>query len=100
MTPTVMTSNFSTVVGEVGEVEEDGAVLADLDHGGLATPAVVLEAGHTHWDTGMHSEQVCMVVVVGSVSPGRLCTSANLIRTKENGSHENSQDDLLFRTND
>ena len=74
MTPTVMTSN--SVAGADGV---DGVVLVDLDHGGLDTHVVVLEAGHIHWDTGMRSEQVCMVVAVVWVSPGRVCISANSI---------------------
>ena len=74
MTPTVMMSN--SVAGADGV---DGVGLVTLDHGGLGTHVVGLEAGHTHWDTGMRSEQVCMVAAVVWVSPGKVCTSANAI---------------------
>nr|CCA26090.1 AGAP003001PA putative [Albugo laibachii Nc14] len=75
MTPTVMTSN-SVVVGEDGAT---GVVLVDLDHGGSEFHVVDLEAGHTHWDTGIRSGLVCMAVDVISVSRGRVCISAKSI---------------------
>ena len=77
MTPTVMMSNL--VAGADGAAGVDGVVLVTSDHGGLGTHVVGLEAGHTHWDTGMRSEQVCMVAAVVWVSPGRVCISANSI---------------------
>ena len=72
MTPTVMTSN-SVVVGEDGAT---GVVLVDLDHGGSEFHVVDLEAGHTHWDTGIRLGLVCMVVAAVSVLRRRVCISA------------------------
>ena len=65
MTPTVLAKN-SVVVGVDGMVFVD----LDLDGGGSGTHVVLLKAGHTHWDAGMRSEKVYMVVNMVCVPPG------------------------------